>query len=321
MKDLYKFYTPEETVNFCVGKIKKYVADDTVFVEPSAGGGAFLSALKSNFNNRVDAYDIVPEACGIQQQDFLDLNIEDYKDLDVIVIGNPPFGSRNSLSVKFFKKSIQFANVIGFILPISQLGKSSQMYEYDLVESFDLGVQNYSGTNLHCCFNIYKRPEKGLNKQVKISVDGLECIEYRRDKNDTYKTKVKDGWFNAICSWGNGSIGNNPEYIGQYSMELYFYSDDDLIKSVVNSIDWKSEVSSISAKKLPKGVALQIIKDKLEKQVNIKHGDKVEIEGFVGEVIKVTDSFIEVLYIGDALHCYIDECDIDDDRVTLVEEK
>lgn len=55
--------------------------------------------------------------------------------------------------------------------------------------------------------------------------------------------------------------------------------------------------------------------------MNIKHGDKVEIEGFVGEVIKVTDSYIEVLYGGDALHYCIEEYGINDDRVTLVEEK
>ena len=54
--------------------------------------------------------------------------------------------------------------------------------------------------------------------------------------------------------------------------------------------------------------------------MNIKHGDKVEIEGFVGEVIKVTDSFIEVLYGGEALHCCVEEYDINDERVTLVEE-
>ena len=52
----------------------------------------------------------------------------------------------------------------------------------------------------------------------------------------------------------------------------------------------------------------------------IKHGDKVEIEGFVGEVIKVTDSFIEVLYGGDALHFCVEEYDINDERVILVKE-
>ena len=52
----------------------------------------------------------------------------------------------------------------------------------------------------------------------------------------------------------------------------------------------------------------------------IKHGDKVEIEGFVGEVINVTDSFIEVLYGGDALHFCVEEYDINDEGVILVEE-
>ena len=54
--------------------------------------------------------------------------------------------------------------------------------------------------------------------------------------------------------------------------------------------------------------------------MNIKYGDMVEVEGFLGEVIKVTDSFIEVLYGGDALHYCTERYDINDKRVVLVEE-
>lgn len=87
-------------------------------------------------------------------------------------------------------------------------------------------------------------------------------VEYRRDKEDSYRKKVKDGYFHSICSWGAG-VGVAPKYVGYYSMELYFYSKNKDIKDLVLSIDWKKEVNSISAKKLPKGLALEIINNKL----------------------------------------------------------
>ena len=47
-------------------------------------------------------------------------------------------------------------------------------------------------------------------------------------------------------------------------MELYFYSDDIRIMNIVKSIDWLNEVNSIPAKKLPKGLALKIINEKIK---------------------------------------------------------
>ena len=52
--------------------------------------------------------------------------------------------------------------------------------------------------------------------------------------------------------------------------------------------------------------------------MKFKHGDVVEVEGYLGEVIKVTESYIEVLYGGEALHYCIEKYRIDDERVVLV---
>ena len=51
--------------------------------------------------------------------------------------------------------------------------------------------------------------------------------------------------------------------------------------------------------------------------MKFKHGDIVEVGGYVGEVIKVTESHIEVLYGGEALHYCIEKYDINDERVVL----
>ena len=255
-----KYYTPNNIVEHCVSKLKEFVGGDvTEIIEPSAGNGAFIESLDNSFNCNKYYYDLLPEHDKIKQQDFLELDLE-YKQ-GRVVVGNPPFGNRSTLIVKFFKKAIRLGDYIAFILPISQLNNVKQLYEFDLIYSEDLGKQNYSGVDLHCCFNIYKRPSGSvLNSKPKmIEIDGLEVIEYRRDKDDTYIKKIKDGYFHSICCWG-ASLGKCTNFIGEYSMELYFYSDNEYIKNVIKTIDWKGEVCNISTKKLPKGKALEIIK-------------------------------------------------------------
>jgi len=54
--------------------------------------------------------------------------------------------------------------------------------------------------------------------------------------------------------------------------------------------------------------------------MKFKHGDVVEVEGYLGEVVKVTESYIEVLYGGEALHYCVEKYSINDKGVTVVKE-
>ena len=54
--------------------------------------------------------------------------------------------------------------------------------------------------------------------------------------------------------------------------------------------------------------------------MKFKHGDVVDVEGYTGEVIEVTESYIEVLYSGEALHYCVEKYDINDTRVIVVKE-
>ena len=62
------------------------------------------------------ALDIKPEDDRISEQDFLE-----YENLktDFITIGNPPFGNRSDLAIKFFNKAATMSEVIAFIVPVS----------------------------------------------------------------------------------------------------------------------------------------------------------------------------------------------------------
>ena len=51
--------------------------------------------------------------------------------------------------------------------------------EFDLIYSEDLNVRKYSNIDIHCCFNIYKRPEGSLNtKPPSYKLNDIEVIEF-----------------------------------------------------------------------------------------------------------------------------------------------
>ena len=110
---LDKFYTRREVVKDCFEFLKGNIEIDEndIFLEPSAGAGAFLEFLPHYV-----ALDIAPEGEFIEKQDFL--KYEPNRN-DFIAIGNPPFGKRSSLAIDFFNRAATMSNVIAFILPVS----------------------------------------------------------------------------------------------------------------------------------------------------------------------------------------------------------
>jgi len=95
--------------------IEKYGANRT-YLEPTAGGGSFIEALKQNGVSDIIAYDIEPNHPDVVQADFLNL---DLKKSNLIALGNPPFGRACALAVKTFNKCAESCDVIGFIIPPS----------------------------------------------------------------------------------------------------------------------------------------------------------------------------------------------------------
>lgn len=158
-----KYYTNKDLAKYCIDKTFDIIGKDNIIdiIEPSAGNGSF-----SNQMNCV-AYDIAPENKNIIKQDFLKLNLEYKKHR--LLIGNPPFGERGNLIRKFYNKSIELGDYIAFILPIKFHNNNEVLYKFDLIYSEDLGMHKYSDVNLHCCFNIYRRPSNGLNKKIQLN--------------------------------------------------------------------------------------------------------------------------------------------------------
>ena len=237
-----KYYTPIDLAKYCINKTYEIIGCNNItdVIEPSAGNGSFSNQIKCI------AYDLLPESKDIIQQDYLTLN-ETYKK-GRLIIGNPPYGRCLNLAQKFYKKSVELGDYIAFILPISQLNNSNSMYEFDLIHSEDLGKKEYSGIKLHCCFNIYKRPQKGLNKP---KIKKLKDITIYRQDSKGYLEKDFDI---RMCYWGNASAGKilkeHEHYSAEYKIKIHNNELKNEVIRVLNEVNWEQELKHIAMPKI-----------------------------------------------------------------------
>jgi len=254
--DLDKYYTDENLAKQCISTFWNNCFEVTEIIEPSAGGGAFSLQIPNCI-----AYDIEPEHESIIKQDFLKLDLP-YKQ-GRLFIGNPPFGTRNTLSVKFYKHAAKMGDMIAFILPVSQYNNNQQMYEFDLVHSEVLPIIEYSGRKLLCCFNIYHRPKNGeINtKPIDYKLIDVTVTEYRRGGTYPKPTKYDFG----MCAWGN--LGKQVDYVGQFAQENYIVVNNakfkEQILDLMQTTDWKNLYPYISSPKIQTWKIYKYLKEKI----------------------------------------------------------
>ncbi len=165
-----KYYTADNIVKKCMELIKTNISitKNDLCVEPSAGNGAFIEAIKSLFMN-YKFYDLEPENSAIIKQDYLTFAYDTLIKTNYNkkhVIGNPPFGRQSSLAIQFIKKSIEYCDSISFILPKSFKKDSLKKHfplnfhlvcEYDLPEnSFMVDNKRY---DVPCVFQIWVKKD------------------------------------------------------------------------------------------------------------------------------------------------------------------
>lgn len=251
---LDKYYTPIELAKYCIDKTYKVIGKENIseVIEPSAGNGSFSNHIKDCI-----AYDIEPESDGIVKQDFLQLEIP-YKQ-GRLIIGNPPYGARNTLSVQFYKKSIELADYIAFILPISQLKNNQQLYEFDLIHSEDLGLQTYTDREVHCCFNIYQRPKGKLNSKPNYKLKDVEIIEVRMNN------KIINDYDLRICAWG--SIGkvldNNEKHAKEFYIKIFNNTYKEQILDLIKNANWNKLYPMTSTPNLLQWQVYKYIKEQI----------------------------------------------------------
>lgn len=252
-----KYYTPVELAQELIQITFNKIGLENIYeiIEPSAGNGVFSNQIKGCI-----AYDIEPDGEDIIEQDFLKLKMP-YKS-GRLIIGNPPFGSCMNMAQKFFKKGVEIADYIAFILPISQLNNNRTMYEFDLIYSEDLGNVYFTDRELHVCFNIYIRPKLGLNKQPKNRLKDVTII--RQDSK-----KYKDSPYDIrMCHWGDGTAGKILEeyesYAGEYKIIINNDKKYDQIYNFITTFNWNGYFKNISMKRIKQWQIIEILEDNIE---------------------------------------------------------
>ena len=116
---LDQFYTRKEVARDCLRDFRRktdFLGGASFFVEPSAGDGAFYDLLP---HGRKIGLDMDPRHADILRRDFLQWrDLLPCRSADAVVVGNPPFGKRGAMAVRFFQKAAEIADTIAFIVPV-----------------------------------------------------------------------------------------------------------------------------------------------------------------------------------------------------------
>ena len=230
---LDKYYTPENLVNLTVARTLDAfgLENITEFVEPSAGAGAFLPALRAT-GKPVLAFDIAPEAEGIETADFLTLDLP-YR-TGRCVIGNPPFFYEHKISLRFYKKACSIADFVAFILPVSIYRGSPEFCAFDLVSSELLPVEKYSGVDVKCCLNLYRRPKSGV-LNTKALASGNSKVWFKTfGRGEARNDRIAKGYAFSFCSFGQ--VGKPSTHVGEYAQELYVYCPDRELAAKIKAV-------------------------------------------------------------------------------------
>lgn len=189
-----QFYTSDAVAKQCVqwiitavsasgvGGGAPYDDGDYLWIEPSAGTGAFLRQLPPEFTKI--GLDIDPKCDDIIKQDYLTWQAPTVAKKGIIVFGNPPFGRQSSLAKAFIAKSCSFANIIAFILPKSFTKPS--MYNafhpsFHMIFSKELDKNAFiinGGTkyDVPCVFQIWEKKATERSKDEKVAPIGFEYV-------------------------------------------------------------------------------------------------------------------------------------------------
>lgn len=244
-----KYYTPIYLANYCWEKVRGKInlADITEIIEPSCGDGSFY-----HFERKPDCgYDIEPlcDFRNVIQADFLSQQLNYLKGR--LIIGNPPYGKCMNMAQRFYRKAVEIADYIAFILPIGQLNNTHSLYQFDLIYSEDLGKHIYSGRELHCCLNIYKRPKSGkVNKKPKSTLKAITIIR------DDQKEFANANYDIRMCYWGDGTAGKilkpDEHYAAEYKIIINDKANKEVIMDFFKKFDWKGYLKCIAMRKIQK---------------------------------------------------------------------
>lgn len=253
-KEKDQFFTSPETALKCYEKTLEvigsygYNCDDYTFIEPSAGDGSFFSLLPED---RRIGIDIEPRFDGIQQGDFLKWSPTTDKN---IVIGNPPFGMRGNLALKFINHSSQFADFVCFIVPqlFGSDGKGSCMKRVEGLNlihnetiSSEFHYPDGKKSNVYCVFQIWSKHIKieketpdltHVCKIYSLSDGGTPDTTRNKQHHYTCDYYIQSSCFGSSNLSLSTSFDDMDKKRGSYGIKLL--DQTQTVRDSIERIDW-----------------------------------------------------------------------------------
>jgi len=173
----------ENLVNILVQHVS--VTEDTLWIEPSAGSGAFLGHA---IQGKVIAIDCDPKAEGPKTESIIKGDFLKWTAPAApmkIFFGNPPFGKQGSTAKKFIQHSAaQGADIIAFILPRSFLKPSMNRTfppKYHLTHSAELPKNSFEVNkkdyDVPCVFQIWEKRSTNRPALLAEREQGFEYVK------------------------------------------------------------------------------------------------------------------------------------------------
>lgn len=257
-KNLDQFFTKEDVSKECVKSTISILnqfdidIDNSLFVEPSAGYGCFLDNIQEK-GMSIKGYDIDPKRRDVIKNDFLkqDLNFNDKK---VVIIGNPPFGSKGKTALDFIKKALEYGDFVCFILPNNFQKYSMQrllpqeiriVYQRKLPKnSFYIVRERKREVDIGCIFQILtkKNGNKDLRIRKKPDISHNDFFLYQYN-NTPQALRYFDNDFDiAVFNQGYGkypTIKTKAEDCNKRKQWLLIKAKNNTILSNIKKMDFK----------------------------------------------------------------------------------
>lgn len=262
-----QFYTSSNISKYCFNKTLEILTSldinekDYKFIEPSAGCCNFYKILPEN---RRIGIDIDPK--GKYKNEIISKNYLDFypnNQNKYIVIGNPPFGLRGNLALRFINHSYQFADVVAFILPplFNSTGKGVPMtrvkgYKLAYSEKLPLNSFEYPNgepVNIATIFQVWTKVNTDKIKlEQKKSCKSIARVYSLSDGGTPSSTRNKkmldkcDVYLPSTCFNGMQAYNSFQDLPNKRGYGIVFYKNKDiLVDAFFDKIDW-SKVAFLS---------------------------------------------------------------------------
>ena len=254
-KEKDQFFTNKDTAKYCYNKCHEILLEwgvdlsNYTYIEPSAGDGSFYSLFPED---RRVGVDIEPRCDGAIQSDFLLWKPTTTKN---ICLGNPPFGLRGNLALKFINHAATFSDFVCFIVPqlFDSEGKGScksRVKGLNLIhnEVIDSGFYYPEGkeVNVNVVFQIWSKHHKidveeiDLSEIIKIySLSDGGTPGSTRNKKHLYTC---DYYLPSTCfGEDNMKVYNDFEKLPHrrgYGIVILNHNEE--VKNIMNNVKWSN---------------------------------------------------------------------------------